>query len=63
MFNNGCVLFELPKKKNIHWEYLTLQKSKEELNKLKREILNCIAEERQKKSRQKAGKQVFRKLA
>lgn len=58
MFNNGSILFELPKKNIIHWEYLTLQKSKEELKELKCEILNCIIEERQKKSQQKAGKHV-----
>jgi hypothetical protein len=59
MFNDGCVLFELLKKNIIHWEYLTLQTSKEELKKLKSEILNWIIEERQKKSQQKIGKEVF----
>jgi len=54
-FDNGCVLFELQKKNSVHWECLTLKKSKEELKKLKYEILNNIIEERQNKSQHKAG--------
>lgn len=55
-FNDGCVLFELQKTNSLHWEHLTLQASKEELKKLKCDILNNIIEERQKKSQQKVGK-------
>lgn len=58
-FNDGFVLFELQKLNDIHWEYLTLQESKDELKKLKSNILNSIIEERQKKSHQKTGTHVF----
>ncbi|KAE9530517.1 hypothetical protein AGLY_010979 [Aphis glycines] len=53
-FDNGSVLFELQKKNSVHWECLALKKSKEELKKLKCEILNNIIQERQNKSKQKA---------
>lgn len=53
-FDNGSVLFELQKKNSVHWECLALKKSKEELKKLKYEILNNIIQERQNKSKQKA---------
>lgn len=56
MFDGGCVLFELQKTNCLHWEHLTLQVSKEELKKLKCDILNDIIEERQRKSQQKVGK-------
>lgn len=58
-FDNGSVLFELQKKNSVHWECLALKKSKEELKKLKCEILNNIIQERQNKSKQKAGMYVL----
>jgi len=58
-FDDGCVLFELEKRNDLHWEYLTLQKPKEELKKLKCDIFNDIIEERRKKSHQKSGMRLF----
>uniref|UniRef100_A0A2H8TKW3 Dyslexia susceptibility 1 candidate protein n=1 Tax=Melanaphis sacchari TaxID=742174 RepID=A0A2H8TKW3_9HEMI len=53
-FDDGCVLFELQKKNSVNWENLTLKKSKEELKKLKCEILNNIIEEQQNKYQKKS---------
>lgn len=46
----------------MHWECLTLKKSKEELKKIKCEILNNIMEERKNKSHQKTGMYMFCKI-
>jgi len=46
----------------VHWECLTLKKPKEELKKLKCEILNNIIEERKNKSHQKTGMYMFCKI-
>lgn len=55
-FDRGCVLFVLQKKNhNLQWEHLTLRASKDELKKLKCDILNELIEEQQEKSEHRAG--------